>query len=352
MKLTSKLLLAVAVVALCALISLRLVMSQRPAHAPRTINSFPTNNDAEQYRKATESVREDIKRSQIPLDFYGRVVDENGAGVAGAKISFSYIHFNPLLPFELFRGHGERAATSDSDGNFAIQGVKGYGFMIAVGKDGYDASAGNFQGANIVGGPDKPVKTDASSPTIFRLRKKGAAEPLIHLERSYRLARDGTPKQIDLLTGRTNSPTVDLKIQAWTDEQHKDKEFRYDFRVRIEVINGGILESEKEFDYVVPVTGYADSYELDSPASLGDRWDSQPARRFLLRLRNGQIYGRMIFKMIPEGDHFCRIETWLNPSGSRNLEPDPSLLFRDSESYNSYKTEPKPLPKLLLPAQR
>jgi hypothetical protein len=32
-------------------------------------------------------------------------------------------------------------------------------------------------------------------------------------------------------------------------------------------------------------------------------------------------YGRMTFSMIAGGQHFCMIDSVLNPSGSRNLEP-------------------------------
>jgi hypothetical protein len=324
--------------------------SQQPkavkaANSADRTSSVTPDDDVQHYLRATESVREDIKRSEIPLDFYGRVVDENGDGVAGARIRFSYVHFDPLQPFELFRGHGERSLTSDNEGKFSIRGVRGYSFMVEVNKDGYEASLRNFRGASIVGGPDKPVKTDATSPMIFHLRKKGAAEPLVYFERSYRLARDGTLKLIDLLTGRTNSPTADLKVQAWTDEQHKDKEFRYDFRVRIEVMNGGLVESQEEFDYMAPETGYSNSYEINSPASLGDKWLERPVRRFLLQLRDGSIYGRMAFQMIPGGDHFCNIRVWLNPSGSRNLEPDPNLLFPNLDAYNRYMAKQKQVSK-------
>lgn len=298
-------------------------------------------DDMQRYRQATESVREDIKKSQVPLDFYGRVVDQNGNGVAVARIRFSYVHFDPLQPFELFRGHSERSLTSDNSGNFAIRGIKGYGFMIEVDKDGYEASKSNFRGASIVGGPDKPVKADPSSPMIFHLRKKGQAEPLVYFEKGYRLTRDGTPKFINLVTGRTNDPNADLKIQAWTDEGRKDKDSQYDFRVRIEVVNGGLVESQQEFDYIAPETGYVDSYEINSPASLGSKWNKWPVRKFLLKLRDGELHGKIVFTMIAGGDHGCIIEVWLNPSGSRNLEPDPNLLFPNLDAYNRYMAKQK-----------
>jgi hypothetical protein len=209
----------------------------RPTNAElqsRTGADVP-DNDVQGYLRAAESVREKVKREQVPLDFYGRVVDEDGAGVPNTRIVFSYSHFDPLQPFYLFYGTSELSLMSDNAGNFAVRGIQGYGFSVKVSKEGYDASTSNFRGASIVGGPDRPVKTSQDSPMIFHLRKKGLAEPLIYVDRSYRLARDGSPKLIDLLTGRTNTPNADLRIQAWTDEQHKDKEYRYDFRVRIEV---------------------------------------------------------------------------------------------------------------------
>jgi len=312
---------------------------------PTAGTTLATEDDTQHYLRAAESVRENAKSEQIPLDFYGRVVDENDTGIEGVKATFSYTHFDVTQPFYFFRGTSDRFLMSDSGGHFAIRGVKGYGFSVNLEKEGYDPSAGNFHGGMIVGGPMKPVKTSAAVPMIFRMRKKGAPEPLIYFKCDYGLARDGTPKLINLVTGRTNNLVADLKVQAWTDDQHKDKDFRYDFRVRIEVMNGGLVESVKEFDYTAPDTGYVSSYEIDSPASLADAWSKWPMRKFLLRLRSGKLYGRMVFTMVAGGDHFCTIESWLNPTGSHNLETDPKLTFPDLESYNRYmvKTGGKPV---------
>jgi hypothetical protein len=41
------------------------------------------------------------------------------------------------------------------------------------------------------------------------------------------------------------------------------------------------------------------------------------------------------------GNDWFRVIVWLNPSGSRNLEPDPALLFRDMDAYNCYMAKQK-----------
>ncbi len=39
-------------------------------------------------------------------------------------------------------------------------------------------------------------------------------------------------------------------------------------------------------------------------------------------------YGRMTFSMIAGGQHFCMIDSFLNPSGARNWEYDPQQASR------------------------
>ena len=53
-----------------------------------------------------------------------------------------------------------------------------------------------------------------------------------------------------------------------------------------------------------------------------EKWQPQAERSYFLKLANG-CYARIEFKMIAGGDHYFKIESYLNPSGSRNLEYDP-----------------------------
>ncbi len=319
--------------------SLNMTSQIRVSQATQTNAAAPLTKEealAKLAQEKLEGVRQHMEHDQIPLDFYGRVVDENGNGVEGATVKFSYTRFDLMQPQYLFLGNGQLSVTSDGQGNFAIRGVKGYGFIVDVRKNGYYGSTNNFQGSNIVLGGGPRVSTGQNSPMVFHLHKKSVPEPLLSWNESYILPRNGTPVFVDLLTSHTNSATPDLKIQAWTDDAHKDAEFRYAWRVRVEFINGGAVEQSEEFQYAAPEQGYQSYYERDYPQSRTNDWRNSTASSMFLRLRDGTLYAKLDFEMISGGDHFCMLRLLLNPSGSRNLEPDPQLLFGDLDSYNAF----------------
>ncbi len=283
-----------------------------------------------------------LEREQVPLDFYGRVVDENGDGVPGATVEVSASQFNILKAAEMFVEAKKLKLQTDPLGNFSVTGLRGYSLVVRVEKDGYFTSAENPSGFGYVGAPKQNFRGDPQKPVVFRLARKRGAEPLLyHRYKAFEVPRDGSPLLIDLVSECTNSPTPDLKIQLWTDEENKDSEFRHDWSVRIEVVDGGIQDSLEEFDFIAPETGYVPFIELNYPKSLGKNWQRSIQKRFLLRLRNGQMFARMILGVVPHGAHFCEIEAWLNPSGSRNLEPDPKLLFPNLDAYRRYLAQKK-----------
>jgi hypothetical protein len=158
------------------------------------------------------------------------------------------------------------------------------------------------------------------------LRKRGKTEPLIAIRHNYRIAKDGTPVGIDLTTGKLVQPGLgDIAIQAWTSDQgHQvNSNQPYDWRARIEVPGGGLMQRAGEFDFEAPADGYVGSDEIDMPSTSGPQWRSQASRNYFLKLGKG-TYARLEFMMIAEGDHFFRVTSFLNPtSGDRNLEYNP-----------------------------
>jgi hypothetical protein len=71
-----------------------------------------------------------------------------------------------------------------------------------------------------------------------------------------------------------------------------------------------------------------ESHDIDMPSSMPRGWTAHVKRRFFLKLRSGQ-YARADLEIIARGGHFFRVTSYLNPSGSRNLEYDPDAQPRD-----------------------
>ena len=101
---------------------------------------------------------------------------------------------------------------------------------------------------------------------------------------------------------------------------------RYDWRCLISVPNGGLIERKDQFDFEAPTEGYKSSVEIVMSQTAED-WSPQASREYFVKVADGR-YARIKFKMIAGGDHFLELESFLNPSGSRNLEFDPKEVVK------------------------
>jgi hypothetical protein len=82
------------------------------------------------------------------------------------------------------------------------------------------------------------------------------------------------------------------------------------------------MESTNEFDFTAPLDGYRPVDEINMPQTTAEKWSNDVAKQYFVKLANGN-YAYVKFRMVAGGDHFCIVESYLNPSGSRNLEFDP-----------------------------
>jgi len=250
---------------------------------------------------------------QAPIEFYGKVVDESRNAVTGASVRFSWTDMTAE------DGASTWATNSDTAGLFSLQGKRGRSLTVWVSKDGYFSSGGGQQ-TFLYANFDAKFNPDPWSPVIFSLRKKGQAEPLVKLKRNYGIPRDGTPFAIDLVSGQAaKGENGNLVVQCWTEDQSKARGQKYDWRCRVTIPGGGIVTTSDEFAFLAPESSYQQTAEITMPADRPD-WKSDVDLKFFYRLADGR-YGRMTFSMIAGGQHFCMIDSFLNPSGSRNLEP-------------------------------
>jgi hypothetical protein len=250
---------------------------------------------------------------QAPIEFYGKVVDENSNAVAGAKIRFHWVE----IPAE--DGNRTTNTESDAEGLFSLHGQRGPSLTIWFSKEGYYSSHRGQKSFTYALGADI-ISPDPQNPVIFTLKKKGTAEPLVALKRNYRIPRDGAPVSINLVTGATlPGESGNLVVQCWTNDQGKRSGEKYDWRCVVAIPGGGIVPTDEELPFLAPESGYVPSAEIKMPADRPD-WRNDVDLKFFYRLPDGR-YGRMTFSMIAGGQHFCMIDSALNPTGSRNSEP-------------------------------
>jgi hypothetical protein len=259
---------------------------------------------------------------QAPIEFYGKVVDEKGNPVSEANATFMWT--------ETLSAGGNKTSTttSDTEGLFSLQNERGPSLEVLISKEGYYASHGGHWGFDYTSGPDI-MSPNPRNPIIFLLHKKGAPEPLIHVAgtglhtmRDFLLAADGEPTEISLRDGNLNSAgQADLRVEFQAGPPLSNFPSRISWQCRVTIPSGGLIQTDEEFPFLAPEDGYqlADQWRIDAT-----NWTQEVDRQYYVKLQDGN-FGRIKLRVkgVPDRAYF-RMESFLNPSGSRNLEYDPT----------------------------
>ncbi len=247
--------------------------------------------------------------------------DENGKPLSGVMIE-SQRH-GEWLPL-----NGRQQGRTSVSGTTRLKAYPGQVLDLKVSKEGFYV----YRTLNRFAFSPEEIAQAASTqhPLIFKLRRKGASDPLVHITRDYRIPRDGMPVGIDLMTGKTTEPHQgSVKVECWTSDIGSQKHI-YDWKCQLAVPGGGLVASTNEFDFLAPLEGYRSMDEINMPSTLDSQvWSNDVTRKYFLKLGNGD-YAFITFRMIAAGDHFCTIDSFVNPTGSRNLEFDPNNTVKGS----------------------
>jgi hypothetical protein len=254
---------------------------------------------------------------QAPIEFYGKVVDENSNAVVGAQVSFHWM--------EIPANDGSRSSNveSGSDGLFSLRGAMGPSLTVSVNKNGYYTSRSTPDGFSYSLENDT-FHPDPQNPVIYYLRQKGKGESLITasfptvMGQIAQLKHDGTQVELDLFKGaQVPAGNGQLKLEFWREITNRNANI-FDWKCQLTIPGGGLVETPEEFAFQAPEGGYQTSIVIDMPAT-NQNWKGEIRSKYYIQLPVGK-YGQIDFYLLPYNGVFT-VQSAINPSGSRNLEP-------------------------------
>jgi hypothetical protein len=242
---------------------------------------------------------------KMPIEFYGRVLDDREQPVSGATVSTEWTDLSK-------EGSSERILLTDAAGLFSLTGITGKNLGVRVKKDGYKPYHANRSSYEYAAYFEREWHVpDRNKPVIFRLRKNRKTEPLI--KREFLLPVEiGQPATFAMDPKSPDAPKVVFELL--TNAQIRDRQWS----ARISVPSGGLQATLEEFPFEAPESGYETSVfsDYNTPKPVGFHGGAQGGVFFV---HNQKGYGRVELKMI-SGTIDTRVISFWNPSGSRNLE--------------------------------
>lgn len=251
---------------------------------------------------------------QAPIEFYGKVVDENTNPVAGAKIIFHWVE----VPTE--EGNRTTNTESDAGGLFSLNGARGPSLSISVNKEGYYTSRRDNDSASYGPLGAGNFSPDSRNPVIFHLRKKGQGAELITSDNgirpnlAVRLAKNNVPVRVDFFKKQAG---VSGELEISQDKPPWQEATVWSFRMSI--LDGGFVENEDQFQFEAPEKNYQQTVEYRFKKGEAN-WATQVTKQFYIAFGQPLKYGwlRIESNLAQETIFITYV---INPSGSRNLEP-------------------------------
>ncbi len=287
----------------------------------------------EELRKWRLFMHKEELKSNRPIAFVGKVVDQDENPIEGAQVILHIRAYDEKTLEKIDAGRPQditedtpSTLTTDFNGIFSITGK---GTMLNIDKI-------EKEGYSVYDWPENWFRYDPSlgdthhddpqHPVVFKMWRNKGSVPLVEADKFYRIIPDGRVYTIDLvninITEGINSPG-DLHVQMKQPAEINTPLYEWSFV--IEAIGGGLIESKDQHMFEAPEEGYQQRYEFVFNPS-NPPWTKNVRKKFYLKSRDGQVYSSMEIDVIANyGDNKegrFGVKYYTNPAGSRNLEFD------------------------------
>lgn len=288
-----------------------------------------------------------------PIEFYGRVVDENGEPIAGATAHFEWdgtvTNRNAMEIRDWPKVSAE--VTTDDKGLFSFTGKSGTELDVSVAKVGYYSSRTNrgvqyfkYSKPNLdsFDGTGHFFKPDADHPVVYYLRKIGAgANALITSGHGMResfwatVPKDGTSVKVDLLHQKTGVGPLEIKqkkpefpahggtMESFSPSDRAKLASATNWSITMRISDGGFIEENDEFPFEPPESGYQSTVNYSFQKGQGEwqgNWSMNFQKNFYIKFGSPAIYGQLHLETWADNEQVI-LTYVINPDGSRNLEP-------------------------------
>jgi len=254
--------------------------------------------------------------NDVPIVFYGKVEDQFGNPVVGARITANTIIYNAT---------GSAAehisVASDANGFFQINAGKGESLGIWPRKEGYVIATTRTEFKYSYMYPER-IMPDPGNPIVIKMWKLQGAEPLVDIGKTYKIPFTDAPISFDLVAGRIVPNGGDIKIKVNRPSGEVSEHNPQKWSINFEVVDGGFVEtSDKEWGvtYAAPENGYQPNETFGNNNGIGAL-----DKTFFLRSRNGQVYSKLgfSFRINNKADDFMYLRSSgvANTNSSRNWE--------------------------------
>ena len=253
---------------------------------------------------------------KMPIEFYGKVVDQFDQPVAGAEVELNWTTVVGPIP------DPKKSIFTGPDGQFAVTGIQGKGITISVYKEGYDRTHDWIQSFEYAAFYQNDFHVpDQKKPVLFHLHKTMEAEPLYVFSPYGYITLGGEPLILNVEKGKIAAQgDLAFSVALGAETNH----YGSDFIVTMQGLNGaGFVFSNEEFLSKAPESDYQNTFTVTHKVNVPD-YKPEQVLRFYVRTGTGK-YASVGVKIKLWGD-FSKADfeagIHYNPSGSRNLEFD------------------------------
>lgn len=270
----------------------------------------------------------DITGKNVPIAFWGQVVDQDGAPLAGVRVAVTVRHWRFSAPSGISASFPKSEMLSDTDGRFEITGETGDNLTLTtVHKEGYRLSPKTMKTFSY-GETAEPFTPDFNNPVVIRMLKEVPAEGLKTFHASKMISCDGMPIAINLLEGKLSEGAsakgnLTVSFERTPRDIPVNNREPFDWRMVVAGADVEIQVVRDEVAYLAPVEGYEKRIEINAPRTSRD-WTPIKQVPLFVKGPEGRFFGSVTLEIRAnyEGERTgFSIDATMNLKGSRNLQP-------------------------------